>query len=316
MKKLTYTEIEREAQRVKEEYAYMDDMPLEGWMWEFIRRTNAYNSLFNLYQKERTEILEEVGKVFKEHFSPEEKPDLSKEVFIRLANDEETKEALLTKHIYSIESWPVTKRLFDLNEKAREMGISIEITDNELTSEVEFFYPDPTRRYNQFPQELKPSTIYKYPVKHYTYESLLDFCKNHCDGPPSPPVFIPFDDPYLVADVVSGPFAIHSKEDTLFLGISRNAKKELIMRHIEEILDLYLNPSRERMRIDKWKYYLICFDSRKHEYTYSAISEILIDAFPSNKRVLDEKNIENYWKQAHLLIDGGEYKKYFVIKDA
>lgn len=32
--------------RVREEYAYMDNMPFEGYMWEMIRRTREYRDLF------------------------------------------------------------------------------------------------------------------------------------------------------------------------------------------------------------------------------------------------------------------------------
>jgi hypothetical protein len=33
------------------DYAYMDDMPMNGWLWEFIRRSEAYKNRFNELHK-------------------------------------------------------------------------------------------------------------------------------------------------------------------------------------------------------------------------------------------------------------------------
>ena len=38
-------EIKDIAERVKEEYAYMDQLPLDGWMWEMMRRGAEYRTL-------------------------------------------------------------------------------------------------------------------------------------------------------------------------------------------------------------------------------------------------------------------------------
>ena len=38
--------IEKKAQEVRDEYAYMDSMPLEGWFWEIIRRGSEYKKYY------------------------------------------------------------------------------------------------------------------------------------------------------------------------------------------------------------------------------------------------------------------------------
>lgn len=45
------------------DYEYMDKLPLEGWIWEFMRRSQAYK---NLYSKIRDLItIERRGRIFK-----------------------------------------------------------------------------------------------------------------------------------------------------------------------------------------------------------------------------------------------------------
>ena len=33
------------------DYAYMDEMILEGWLWEFERRSDAYKEAYSSYEK-------------------------------------------------------------------------------------------------------------------------------------------------------------------------------------------------------------------------------------------------------------------------
>jgi hypothetical protein len=48
MEEATQKNTEQEAKRIKEEYAYMTlDMSLEGWIWEFIRRSDKYRTFHN-----------------------------------------------------------------------------------------------------------------------------------------------------------------------------------------------------------------------------------------------------------------------------
>ena len=51
MPKLTQKEIEKEAQRVEEEYAYMDKMSFKAWIWEFIRRSPRYQQFYEEFKK-------------------------------------------------------------------------------------------------------------------------------------------------------------------------------------------------------------------------------------------------------------------------
>src|SRR5271169_68405 len=39
--------IAQQVKAVREDYAYLNDTPFEGWIWEFIRRSPAYTALYN-----------------------------------------------------------------------------------------------------------------------------------------------------------------------------------------------------------------------------------------------------------------------------
>lgn len=45
---------------------------------------------------------------------------------------------------------------------------------------------------------------------------------------------------------------------------------------------------------------------------YPEIADVLKKAYPKDKNLFNERNIENYYKKAEKLIRLGDYKKYFT----
>jgi hypothetical protein len=125
-------------------------------------------------------------------------------------------------------------------------------------------------------------------------------------------------------------FSPKDVEDTIFVAISKSAKKKDIMDQIEIIVDKFVRRTNVKIRDDKWKYYLIVYDLReKGSLTFDSIANILTSAYPkteknrikngkkekinaSSENLFTEKNIENFWKTALTLING-KYKEYLQI---
>ncbi|MEO5357141.1 MAG: hypothetical protein H7844_07575 [Nitrospirae bacterium YQR-1] len=99
----------------------------------------------------------------------------------------------------------------------------------------------------------------------------------------------------------------------LVLKIDLTLPRKDIERQIKQHLDINLFINKDsRKHIKKWKYYLIVFDLKKNGKSYSKISTLLMKAYSKDKNVvklLDEKNIEHYYKEALELIESG-YKEY------
>lgn len=108
--------------------------------------------------------------------------------------------------------------------------------------------------------------------------------------------------------------------NTLYIGISTEAKIDDIRRELEAILKEYIKTKKARIRDDKWKYYLITYDlkSTYPNLSYDDISDQLVDAYPyirakEGSDYFDAKNCENFYKSACDLING-EYRKYLYLE--
>lgn len=312
----TIEAIKHEAERIRKEYAYMGEIPLEGWVWEFVRRTPEYISMF----KE----MKEIAPVYKRN-------------------------SMAFPHNYQ-----VNPRVFELLEKITETGLYLCPTDPyEWSEEEDRFLVIPLRRDDSqmfciaLPHfNAKCSEIYERinlfldinPVKFLPYKILFFFTKSFKNI-----VTSSGQDPFAlkkteesVTSSVQDPLILLSPttpNDTLYFGVSKTAKKEIIMKHISAYLDAYLEPPKKRVRTDKWKHYLIAYDLKKHNnYDYPQIADVLSEAYPDGldieeatkeretqkigKNIVSgghftERNCENFYKEALELIDGG-YKKHLL----
>lgn len=97
--------------------------------------------------------------------------------------------------------------------------------------------------------------------------------------------------------------------DTLLIAVNLNKSKREIEKEIEKVLRIHKQRKKSSVRIDKWKYYLIVYDLKQPNINYSEIADLLSHAYPTKKHLFDERNIENYYKTALELVNGG-YKRY------
>jgi hypothetical protein len=125
--------------------------------------------------------------------------------------------------------------------------------------------------------------------------------------------------------------AILNSDNTVYVGISKAAKyndlKNILLPELRRTLSGFGN-KQKRIRHDKWKYYLVCYDlrARDNNMTYDTIANIMINAYEEiivnktidNKRVkikepsyslFNPRTMENYFNTAFDLING-KYKKY------
>lgn len=97
--------------------------------------------------------------------------------------------------------------------------------------------------------------------------------------------------------------------DTLLLAINLNRNKDEILSDLNSLLKIHKKRKTGNQRIKKWKYYLIVYDLHDKGLDYPEIADKLSWIYPDKKNLVDEKNIENYYKNALKLING-DYKKY------
>lgn len=282
-----------QVQRIREDYTYLDEMPTEGWLWEFIRRSSTYYSLL-------TELSSLVSK-------------LSKEPVIHYKNwDKELVDCMLRLARIGLMVLITEFRIWDGNE---EDYVVVPFLDDN-GEEVCYAYPREYLRYTDlatYDDGDVEKTIVRFsdPIKSFPHSELNRLAQG---ASPEEIVEEPIWERFLRM------LSPTRTEKTLYVGISLEAKKEDIIRHLSKILDHNLTPIEGRVRDKKWKTYLMVYDLKKEISTYRGVSDILRHAYPDQdkfEKLWDEKNIENYWKQARSLIDKGKYLKFFppVISD-
>jgi hypothetical protein len=193
--------LESLGQSIPAQYDYMDTLPLEGWMWEFIRRNGNYKILHEECKKPETKYKEYLAKLG------------------QLADF-----ALKPNYFSS----NLDKSLFFV-----KFAIGI---------------PNPKVSYNMF-GDTKPDIIGFTSIIPFKpqEEDLVDgsFSERHSS---------------YILNAIS-PSAV---SDTLYIGIDTKADINFIKKELDEkILKRYLMQQQNtRVRVDKWKYYLIAYDLR------------------------------------------------------
>lgn len=308
MKKLTQKEIEKKAERIREEYAYMDDIPLEGWIWEFIRRSPKYKEFFekfrnlslkkNLILGEIHSLFDEYGEIPMEHYSVDH-------FYHRLDNSDDpraflegidqmivsfSEDRLGEDHAHALPDYRIPYNDFALYE------------GNDWTDTL-----DPIRIQGLDPYQIMNgdwwygdwSTLAKaYEVESLDKLNLIDDDMNDED--------ILY---YMGMSTSKG------LEQNIYVRISTNASERDLKNLLQEIKP-YLTEKKRRVRDKKWKYYLIVYDLREeHNYTYTDIANILCLCFPGGKEVYDETNILYHYNKAIQLIDKGDYREYLHYGD-
>lgn len=98
--------------------------------------------------------------------------------------------------------------------------------------------------------------------------------------------------------------------DTLLVAINLNRSRRDIEGEIKTLLDTHKQRKPGSYRPHLWRMYLVTYDLKKKNpnLTFDAIAGILSETF-DEEALLDARNIENYYRNAIDLIQGG-YTKY------
>jgi hypothetical protein len=298
----TFKAIELEGQRIRTEYAYMDNMQkernLDGWIWEFVRRGREYQEAFEDFQH-----------------------------FVSL-NPHRTKIDILDDRWFNQDN-----DFWDQFRNITSTGVFWPaITHEPLNPDLYFIYDDgdkdvnsgfprPDRKFCDFDNNPKP-IVHRKCVHYQKGETMLLHAKA--------------DILFLVKRIFSE--LEKAKKERLskkslgdnidrwiyralniyerkfgkgvVITVDTQRGKDEIKAELNSIIDAVVPRSGTKRRDDKWKYYLIVYDLKKTGLNYPEISLILSESFAEEKNLLDAKNVENYWKQAHFLIDEKQYKDF------
>lgn len=266
-------------------------LDLEGWIWEFIRRNSGYQALYTKfiqlsskcksidfceYTNYAVLLIEGQGRKV---FLPDNKRNVNFDTLFEI--------------ITGLGNYSLNFNQLFKSEKVHPLHFSL----IRLEKNLYFGLPNPDMPYRVFGLE-KPIINGATPIKFITGEfiELGKMSDNFDKG---------------CSRILNETLLHKNLNDTLFVSISRGAGVEEVEQALKRILKNYIVPKKIRMRPKEWRYYLIVFDLKKKNKSISEIINLLINAFPHNKNIFDEKNINNYYKNALVLIDGG-YKEFLT----
>ncbi len=267
-------------------YDYMDRMPLEGWFWEIIRRSNEYKAYYAELEKA---------------FTGDSKKTNWGKYNQRLLND--YRSGMIGKTFLALDFWG--KKIFE--NKILWPGVDVNLIEKKVQEnflilskdkKVGYILPKPRTKYKDFDKYNRPKIIGVYPVKVHPGAGYELMKKEHGEQSAKDTIFriLTFEEPQL----------------TIYVGISLTAKLQDIMTGLEPHLKTLLVRKTARIRaFDKWKYYLITFDLKQIDISYDDIANTLSEYYEASggQEVFDNRTVENYYKSALALINGG-YKKY------
>lgn len=331
-----FIHIRKEGRRIAEEYAYLDTMPLGGWAWEFIRRSDRYK---REYDK------------------------------IRNAAEKSLPEEQLASLVYAFHSWaskagihiPLSVTSSCQNkplEEAYHLWIKLpranppEMPFDEYP-ELNGPYaaiPHPNAKFTDIPSESMFVSPWRASLKRSSFED--DFLQgsvclgNPADLPSGGPGFTIYPsfpelawgrDPDLVISEDELPDQTvyeylsdaDDSKDMVYIAISRDAFYTELKRDLLPTLKKYLNKEKPRIQATKWKYYVTIYDL-KERYGASMsdedIAQVLVEAYPevqsktkkasgedgqNKENSFNPNNCERNYATACSLINGG-YKKYLL----
>lgn len=306
------------------DYDYMDDMPVDGWFWELIRRSDKYKFKYEEFAIKLKEycttsaskklqiiyesahyLIDEVNNdigICEEAFLDERR------IAVKILYDDlwvgpigEEKNDFFKHYLF----FPFTSHLRSCAQKDFPHLPLEKITMLRKFKTFGLGLPRPKFKYSDFRTSITP------PINHITCSNCVTYeeIKNKKNMGPR------------ILEIL----APGKLEDTLYIGITRSAAIGDIEKSLLPRIKKYLKPREVKFRTDKWKYYLIVFDLKEKNRTisYDNIAEILSEAYPyikvrKGKKIEEVKgynlftaeNCENFYKVALALI-AGDYKKYF-----
>jgi hypothetical protein len=273
---------------LKSKYEYLHELSLDEWLWEFIRRNSEYKTIY-------TEL----------------KRDISETDF-KQAND-----AQFTWSEVKFSSRAIADK-FDRLEKGfgicPTLYFNPENSDSYLSNKIKgkehvVSIPNPEKQYNEIKPDLqirgsKPILFYTFKGKEV--KELLEGDKQKFN-----------ERCYRAIKRISPNSDI---QNTLYIGISLNAKKEDLREYFEEIIDSpKFEPVDTRDRQKKWYFYIIVSDLfNKHHLTFDEIAEKLKQEFPDMRKKNSEESLFNYktifnWSATAADLISGKFRKFISL---
>jgi len=331
MIKLTPEEIEEETERIQEEYEYMDDMPLKAWMWEIIRRSNDYRVFYEKWYEyvqkpanDKTYTDKNIWKEYLEKYSPIFPHHPNRKAgwpLTEWSDKEEWPSLILGKGVTKLRPFLTANLAIGFGIDTQH-GDPIKSRHPAIVKKERDFQPG---RYILF--EKKPEC----PSDHLERDNRTTYTVE--DYPPLGPEkwseqpngkMIWFQNYPLIEHPIEILYAHQGMENVVMTLIDLSVPESIdsILKSLKEELLLWKkilklsnkrSPKSPKKKSNKlinkariWKSYLIVYDLVTAGKSFNAVSEILsmIDDFYS-----DVKNIENHYKDALALINGG-YRKY------
>lgn len=293
-------DVEKIAERIKEEYNYMDKLPAEGWIWEIIRRTRKYQDFFKEAEKLSTNFSDAKYQSF-----AWEAYEVFNDGLVRVSIAENDGGSRRSKAQYE-PYYACIHFPFDQNTRVtlvprpsakyvdlQSSGVVYHIRGSlpyraALWREVNWFEP---KKHRWRPTE--PGVVLKYWRGRPIY----------IDEGEAPPFWY---EGNMIKHITIG-----SKEETLYIGISKKARVVDIEKGLLPIIQRYLEPVPQRMRTDKWKYYIVAYDLYETgKMTYREIANLFDTAYARKHTSYDEKDIQRYHSEAVMLIEKEAYQKY------
>lgn len=335
--------VEEEAQRIREEYAYMDDMPLEGWMWEFIRRTKEYKVVSKLIDQNMGFRFDEQKHTFVGN----------REGDFKVEND--IKEIPISETIGCAEC----VGCYSIRENKNPLGLnpnhfiitgysSFYIRDYPYIC-ASFGYPRAEIKYCEFDENNKPSIEGLDSIECLSAKELLLRANEHAEATewifekiprksfikefniPEPPK----DELDASIDVLNFKYPSNLKNglhhallyeiqrtlrrflreltpttlhDTIFIAISKTGKPDKILEQVEAIIKEQVKP-RENRFSKAWKYQIIAYDLReKSIFSFPTIADIINGAFGKRYSYTEVRN--DVYNRAVYMIDKDGYKEH------
>lgn len=338
--------IEQEANRVREEYDYMDEMPIEGWMWEFIRRTEEYKEVSKLFEQN-------IGFRF----------DEQNNAFIKNSNG-------VVEIEVDIRNIPITPTIacqgcegcYVVKERKRS-PVGLNLNQFIITSYSKFFlengqstiycadhgYPRAEIKYSEFYKDQKPSIEGLNSVIHLSAKELLrrgldnaehiewtigaiteehfrrnfnipETSKSEIDSPRDVSNFkYPSNlksglycalvhELQFIQRLLLREIAPNTLEDTIFIGISKTGKPGEILEQVKTIIEKQVK-QRENRFSRAWKQQIISYDLKEQRnLTFKEIANIINKAYKKNYSYIDLRN--DVYSNAVYMIDKGGYREH------
>jgi hypothetical protein len=276
------------------DYDYMDKMPLEGWIWEIVRRGESYKHEYEKIEKAAEESKAKIDKLLSSFQSGVSKMGID-------------------FHLKCAERRTFNPDYFLLIECEASLFIGIPKPQSKyicLNAETQIKQIKPWNIINLAEEAV--GLTYRMFEKSHIAENWRAVISSTTESSMNDEK-LPFTrreiitTMYLLNHLLYG-LAAPTPEDTVYVGISKGAKDEDIDKLIRTVKK-YLKSNKPRVRDEKWKYYLICYDLRKKGLAYKQIEDILIRSYPKYENSFRERTIQNHNANALKLIQG-DYKKY------